>query len=335
MNYHTFIGIDVSKKWLDVAVMVQNQLVFHMQVDNSKQGIQSFFKHLKKEIQFQAQHTVFCMEYTGIYNAHILHYLHKKQMHICVESGLQIKQSSGLQRGKNDKVDAQRIAQYAYKNRDELRLWQPARPVIAQLKSLIGLRSRLVNALKQLSTPVQEVDGFVSKTSKKLVEKNCSHAIAALKKDIKRVESEIQALVKADPELDRIFTIVTSVKGVGAVVAAEVIVATNEFKDIREAKKFACYCGVAPFEHRSGSSIRGRTRVSKMGNKTIKTLMHLAALVATQYDEELHIYYKRKVEQGKNKMSVLNAVRNKLIHRIFACVKANRVYEKKAPLMLA
>ena len=107
-----------------------------------------------------------------------------------------------------------------------------------------------------------------------------------------------------------------------------VIIATGEFTRITDTKKFACYAGVAPFEHTSGSSIRGKTRVSKMANMAMKKLLHLAAISAIQYCEEIKTYYERKVLAGKNRMSVINAVRNKLITRIFMCVKQERIYQK-------
>jgi transposase len=121
---------------------------------------------------------------------------------------------------------------------------------------------------------------------------------------------------------------ITSVPGVGLVTATEVIVSTNEFKDIREAKKYACYSGIAPFGYSSGTSIKGKAKVSKMANKHVKKLLQLAAMAAANHDKELKTYFERKVAEGKNKMAVMNAVRNKLIHRIFACIRNNRKYEK-------
>ncbi len=326
MNFKQFIGIDVSKLWLDFAVFEQNNLVFHMRVENSLKGIQSFMKELKRLITFDFKLIVFCMEHTGIYNNHLLDYLYKKNANICVESAIQIKQSSGLQRGKNDKVDAIRIAQFAYKNRDELKLWEPKREVIQLLKHLTILRSRLVGVLKQLKTPIKESTEFVTNKINRASIELCKRAINSTEKDLEEVEKSIQLVIDSDPELHRLFKIVTSIKGIGSVTAAEIIITTNEFKDINSAKKFACYSGVAPFEHRSGSSIRGKTRVSKMGNKSVKTLLHMAALVAASFDDQLKHYYQRKVAEGKNKMSVLNAVRNKLIQRIFACVNQNRLF---------
>jgi transposase len=127
----------------------------------------------------------------------------------------------------------------------------------------------------------------------------------------------------------------SSVTGIGKITAANIIVATGEFERIKDVKKFACYSGIAPFEHSSGSSVRGKTRVSKMANMTIKRLLHLAAMTAIQHSEELKRFYYRKIEAGKNKMSALNAVRNKLISRVFACVNNKRIYQKNYQHALA
>ena len=124
----------------------------------------------------------------------------------------------------------------------------------------------------------------------------------------------------------------TSIPGVGPAAATEVILATDEFKNFAEPKKLACHAGVAPFEHSSGSSIRGRSRVNQHARKRLKFLFHLAAMSAIRVKGELQTYYQRKVAEGKNKMSILNAVRNKLIHRICAVVKRKQKYDIFYPL---
>ncbi|WP_139361756.1 transposase, partial [Spirosoma sp. 209] len=101
------------------------------------------------------------------------------------------------------------------------------------------------------------------------------------------------------------------------------------------AKQFACYAGVAPFPYQSGSSIRGKTRVSPMADKHMKTLLHLSAMTAIRAKGELRDYYQRKVGEGKNKMAVLNAVRNKLIGRAYAVVSKNQEYDKTYAYSLA
>ncbi|HWZ34546.1 MAG TPA: IS110 family transposase [Mucilaginibacter sp.] len=333
MNYHFFIGIDVSKSTLDFTLLTGKEKSFQLQTSNDLAGIRQFWKQLKEQSTFALEQAVFCMEHTGIYNQHVLGFLYSKKAAICLESAIHIKRSAGLQRGKNDQVDALRIAQYAYKNREMLRLWQPKRQVITQLKELATLRNRLLNAKKQLTVPVKETALFDKQLAKRTAGlfKATSEALTH---DIKRVETAIDQLVAADEQLKRLFHVVTSVDGIGKITATAMIICTNEFKDISEAAKFACYSGIAPFEHTSGSSIRGKSRVSHQANKPMKTLLHLAALVAICYNHDMNHFYQRKLAQNKNKMAIINAVRNKLVHRVFACVKQDRVYQKKYALAI-
>lgn len=327
MNYHFFIGIDVSKSTLDFTLLTGKEILFQMKSSNDLNGIRLFWKQLKQQAGFTLDRTVFCMEHTGIYNQHLLNFLYSKKAAVCLESAVHIKRSAGLQRGKNDQVDALRIAQYAYKNRETLRLWQPKRQVITQLKELAALRSRLLNAKKQLAVPVKETALFDKQLAKQTA-KLCKTTADAITDDLKKVEAAIDQLIDTDEHLKRLFDIVTSIEGIGKITATAMVICTNEFKDINDPAKFACYAGIAPFEHSSGSSIRGRSRVSHQANKPMKTLLHLAAMVAICYNKDMNAFYQRKVAQNKNKMSVINAVRNKLVHRVFACVNDNRIYQK-------
>lgn len=116
--------------------------------------------------------------------------------------------------------------------------------------------------------------------------------------------------------------------GIGAVVAMEILIVTNEFKSFSSPKKFACYCGVAPFEYSSGTSLKAKARVSRAVNRRMRTLLFMASISVTRMKGELKNFYDKKVSEGRPKMSVLNAVRNKLIHRIFACVRDGKMYTK-------
>ncbi len=280
------------------------------------------------------------MEHTGIYNYPLLDYLSGEQTFVWLESALHIKHSSGLQRGKNDKIDAERIAFYAYRNQDNVNLWQPARQVIKELKTLTALRNRLINAKKQLKSSLQEGKEFLDEDLQKKIERCCQQSLKALDQDLAKVDKQLDKSIASDEELNRLFNLVTSVEGIGAVTAREVLITTarrpgNEFKDFTEAKRYACYAGVVPFQHRSGTSSRGKDRVSHLANKTVKTLLHMSALSAINHCEELRDYYQRKVAEGKNKMSVINAVRNKLVLRIFAVVGNNQKYDKNYDYSLA
>lgn len=275
------------------------------------------------------------MEHTGIYNAHLLAYLHKLSFPIWLESSLQIKRAGGLQRGKTDAIDAQRIAEYAFRFRDQMRLWQPARPVLQKLAALSGLRQRLILVRRQLQQPLTEQQGFVDATLQKQLSKNCQASLKALDADLDVVDKQINDLIQQDNRLRELFGWITSLPGIGPATATEVIVATDEFKAISDPKKLACHAGVAPFEYRSGSSVRGKTRVNQHARLRLKSGFHLGAMSAIRMKGELREYYQRKVAEGKNKMLVLNAVRNKLIHRVCSVVHRQQNYDKNYTPVLA
>ncbi|MDO8996112.1 MAG: IS110 family transposase [Sediminibacterium sp.] len=335
MEFNFFIGTDVSKNELDFAIMQNKTFLFHKKVSNTPAAITTLLNELVKLPGFKLSMAVFCMEHTGIYSNHLLGVLFKKQCSVCLEAALHIRNSLGNIRGKSDKIDAIRIAEYAYKNREQLRLWQPKREVVIRLAQLSATRSRLIEAQKVLTTPIKESREFIPKG---LVKENttvCQSTLIAIKKDLTKVDKAIQGIIASDLELRRLFALITSVDGIGKATATQIIISTNEFKTINNPTKFACYAGVVPFSKESGL-FKGRARVSHLANKKMKTLLHLAALSAIRYNNDMEAYYGRKVTQeNKNKMSTLNAVRNKLIHRIFACVNNNRPYEKNYQRLVA
>jgi transposase len=335
MEFTYFIGTDVSKNELDFAVMQGKTLLFHKEIVNTQEDVLIFLKELVKLPGFELTKAVFCMEHTGIYNNHLLACLYKKKANIWLEAAIQIKNSSGKLRGKNDKVDSIRIADYAYTQREKVRLWSPKREVVQQLAHLSAARSRLIEAKKMLKTPLKELDSFSSKKIAGPGASICSHTLKAIDADLERADHKMDKLIADDPELRRLFNLVTSVSGVGKVTATQILITTNEFKDISNPKQYACYAGVAPFTDDSGK-IEKKARVSHMANKKVKTLLHMSALIAIQHNKDITLYYHRKVnEEKKNKMSVINAVRNKLILRIFACVNHNSPYQNNYQKLLA
>ncbi len=301
--------------------------MYHKEIANNQGEISQFIKELKKIVGFDLSNAIFCMEHTGIYNNPLLMYLYKKKGNIWLEAASQIKSSLGNIRGKSDKMDAIRIGEYAFKNKEDARLWKPKREEINKLANLTTLRSRLIIMKKMLTTPLKELKGFVENSSVTQSKKLCQRSLNSIEADIGKVEKNISEIIRKDQELSRLFGLITSVQGIGKETAVQMIITTNEFKNINDPKKFACYSGVVPFTKESGL-FKGKARVSHMANKKMKTLLHMAALVAIVYNNDLKAYYERKVEEGKNKMTVINTVRNKLIHRVFACVHQNRKYKK-------
>jgi transposase len=334
MDIRYYIGIDVSKATLDWAVFDGKAIVMQTQSSNSETAIRATLKIIKTLSHFSSQTCIVCLEHTGIYNALILSELTKSSFPVWLESSLQIKQAGGLQRGKSDKIDAQRIANYAFRFRDRIRLWQPARQLLQDLTHLSALRQRLLSVRTQLQQPINEQVKFVDAKRQKLIVKNCQASLKAINSDLANVEQQVAQLIQQDEQLKQLFALMTSIPGVGNATATEVIIATDEFKVIHEPKKLACHAGVAPFEYQSGTSVRGKARVNQHARKRLKSLFHLAAMSAIRSKGELQDYYQRKIATGKNKMLVLNAVRNKIIHRIFAVIRRGEKYDKNYTPML-
>jgi transposase len=325
-QYDHFFGVDVSKKTVDITHSHEGNLD-HRQFSNDADGMEQLLGWLHAS-GASLNSTLFCMEATGLYCLPLTQFLALNSIDIWIEHAAQIKKSTSLARGKNDKVDSMRIVQYAIKNIDRLRLWKPMTASLEKIKHLATLRERLVETKKKLEVPIREFEDMGDFSMAKFLAKSIKSSLAAIEKDLKNIETKIIDIVNDDENLKQLFRLVTSVVGIGFVTAINLLIHTNGFTIMKDTRKLACYCGVAPFEYSSGSSVRGRTRVHFMANKKLKCNLHMASLTAVKLDVDLKYYYERKVAEGKSKMSVLNAVKNKLLARVIAVVNKNQLYVK-------
>lgn len=326
--YSSYVGIDISKKTIDVSVLKKGQKNLHYhQFNNEPDGYKDMEKWLNKQSGFNYSMSLFCMEHTGIYTRQLQKYLLDQGTHVWLESSLQIKKSLGLSRGKNDKIDSKRIAEYACRFADKANLECVYAKNMQKLKDLLSSRDRLNKALQSIRVSVKELTKIDAEQGKSLKLLNLP-AINGIKQSIKEVEQSMEDLIMSDDRLKDIFLLSTSIPGVGAILTMKLLVYTHAFTKFETTRQLACYCGVAPFEHRSGTSIRGKTGVSKFANMDMKCTLHLAAISSIQHNPELKKYYERKVKEGKSKMSTINAVRNKLLNRIVAVVKRGTPYVK-------
>ncbi len=327
-NYKYFLGIDIAKSKLDICVLNQKQVVLETCIENTSKALNTFKKQLQK-IGILPDNTLLCCEQTGIYASNLTEWSAQYDYKLWVEKALQIKKSIGIQRGKNDKIDARRIAKYAFRYQDEAIIFERPRKVIKELKHLLATRQRLLKTKKQLEVPLKELKTSVDKAMYKNIA-NCSKdCLKAIEKSLKKTDDQIQQIIKQDEKVANSVKLATSVHGVGVTTAISIIAHTNEFKHIKSGKQLACYVGVVPFTYQSGSSIQGKSRVSHLANKSLKTLLHMCAISAKTHAKEFCDYYERKLAEGKHKMSVINAIRNKIVQRIYACIANQRMYEEK------
>ena len=317
------IGIDVSKKTLDI-----HDHVHHLatQVSNTVAGFKDLLKWAKTSNQ-DLSVVLLCFEHTGLYSLPLAVYLNEQHHQYAIVPGLEVKRSLGLTRGKSDKADAQAIARYAYLRREEIRVYELPSRQLLELKSLLSLREKMVSQKAGYLASKKEMKSFlkIAKFSTVLFEAQ-EQIIKELNKQILRVEKQILDLIENDELLKKTFDLATSVKGVGLVVGATMMAYTNCFTAFEDWRKFACYCGIVPFDHQSGTSIKGRKKVNHLANKRMKALLSNAACTSIQFNPEMKLYYNRRIKEGKNKMSTQNIIRNKIVARVFAAVHRGTPY---------
>ncbi len=310
--YKEFIGIDVSKLTFDVCIYGSTA---HRKFTNDQSGFQLFFQWIRKLSTPESMDSVLiCFEHTGMYSLTLALYLEESKCVFAMISPLEIKRSLGIVRGKNDIVDARRIAEYAYEKREKITPTKLPSKAILQLHPLLTLRDRLARTRAGYVATRTEQKRFLAKQDLPDLFDVYNDLIASLTKQIKQLEKAIKDIIRKDDDIRNTFQLITAIKGVGFL---------TKFENWR---KFACYAGVAPFDHTSGTSIRGKTQVSNLANKQMKKMLHLAALSASHTDIEMITYYTRRVNDGKSKMCALNIIRNKLLARVFAVAKRGTAY---------
>lgn len=323
MKFSYVIGIDVSKSFIDCCIYPSEEF---NTFENSIDGYRKLIAWAKKKTKLSLPELFFCFEHTGMYSSMLAKYLTSKQVLYSIIPGLEIKRSMGITRGKDDKVDAKHIALYAYRRKDELVAYDLPDETIQKLKQLLSLREKLVKQRAGYQATMKDQKQFMKKSDNPLLFSIPASLIRELNKKIRKIEDQLDLIIDSNQDLDKLYGLITSVPGVGKQTALHLIAVTNGFLLFNSARKLASYAGIAPFPYQSGSSIKGRTKVSPLANKKIKTLLTSCAISAIQYDPQMKSYYKRKTENGKPKMTVINAVRNKVIHRIYAVVNRGTPY---------
>jgi transposase len=324
-----YAGVDLSKLKFDAVLLGTKQGQQHRVFNNTKPGIRKFINWLEGYEEFNFQRTLICMEHTGLYSRELVKALVQIKAFVWLESSLQIKKSLGFLRGKNDKIDSYRIAYYAEKYSDKVRLVTENNELFIKLQDMLAARERLMKTKGQLQRPLKELKRIDAATFQNLNSIN-RPVIKQLEKSLVHIKKEILAIINSDDQIKRLYMLVTSVKGVGMVLGVQLMVYTHGFSRMKSGRQLACYAGVAPFEHTSGTSIKGRTHTSNFANMTLKSTLHLAAISSIQHNPDLKKYFERRVAEGKNKMCVINAVRAKILYRVLAVVKRGTPYQNVA-----
>jgi len=316
MKVQHIIGADLSKKTIDLVCHLSND---HICIENSVQGFKQMLKWVRQQ-KIDCSQTMVVMEHTGLYSFCFESFLHCQGICFTKVNALASKRSLGMIRGKSDKLDAERIAIYGNEKKDRLRADKPLDEGLKRLQMLYATRLRIVKQRTALTCAVREYK-HVGILQKDLIIQAQIKMIKVCDTQIKHLAKEIKVVIEQHQTVKQNFSLLQSVKGVGEVLACAMILKTHNFQLFENARKFACFCGIAPFEYTSGTSIKRKARVSQLADKRMKSLLDLSAKSAIQYDKELREYYLKRTQNGKSKMSTINVVRNKILYRMFAVIK--------------
>lgn len=320
-KWNVILGADVSKLTLDIS---SYELEVHIKIDNCSQGFKVFQKWCKTH-KINLKDTLIVMEYTGGYEYKFIQFCEAFSIAYYRVPGLEIKNSMGMTRGKSDETDSFRISRYGEQRIKDIEPAKPLNKIILTLKQLLSFRKRLVRENAGYQSTLSErrcmyeikTTDTITRTVKAKIKSNMAY--------IKQIEKDITAIIKTDEDMLLNYRIITSIKGIGKINAWMTIAYTENFTSFPDARTYAVYVGVLPFGHKSGTSLKGRPKVSNLANKELKQELNQAAKTAIAHDPELRAYAERKF---KNKCYplVLNNVKFKLILRMFSLVKRHELY---------
>lgn len=316
-----FIGCDVSKNTLDFAIYERGKdfrQFEHISVPNSTDGFRAMRKWLSS-FGIKVRDAVIAMEYTGVYSNELSEWCFKKGITFVMLHPLDVKNAGARGRNKTDKIDSQYIADYVYTMREKLTPSLPEAPIIKKLRELRNERQLAVRARTSYLCQMKTV------TDK--------HIIARMEKianvfnqQIKSIEAAILALIRSEDSLNRNCNLLLSIPGVGLINAITTIIATGNFTRFQTARQYAKFSCISPLRKQSGTSVNAGDHVSRAGHNEIKSVLTEGARSAITHDAQLRAYYQRKRAEGKTHGCVMNAVKFKLICRMFAVIRRKNEY---------
>jgi len=331
-----FVGIDFSKEKIDVAIIFAEGLTeTSMRLFNEFKNSVSGYKQLVKWVEESSNETepslwLFCGENTGDYSKPLCNFLYGRGFDMWLENAKSIKDASGIRRLKSDRTDANMIAEYAMRNNDKAIVYEPLSESLSQLRELFLYRQMVVRHRCSFQVRRGEKRLNMEKSPvKTMISQSGRHIVTELNKEIEKIDKHIAELIDSDDELAQVFTIVTSIPGIGTQNAVCLMVYTDNFRRFNfDSRKIACYYGIAPFGRDSGTSVHTDPHVHYMANRQIKAMLSQAALSAARFNPVIASYYSRLIERGKKRQIVLNNVKNKLVHIVTAMVRNKQLFDK-------
>lgn len=326
-----YVGIDISKEKCNLCFRSGLEIVREEECSNDVKAIKKAFKVALKVLGASVDEVLVCAEYTGRYIYPLTVASQELDIFLWLDDPTRIKNSMGLTRGKNDVIDAARIAEYAFRYSDKAVRYSIPDAALVSMKNLLSDREFLLIDKKRYQAQLSDQKRYMDPIDFKHKSTRWKKVIRSIEEQIASIDAEIDALIAANPVLARQKELLVSIDGIGNRIAINMIAITGGFTRFQNARQFCSFAGLTPYRYDSGTSVRSKAKISKRSNQTMKALLHLSAVnVATRMKEgEYRDYYERKLKEGKHVMCIMNVLRAKLVHRMFSVIKRDTEYTKE------
>jgi transposase len=319
-----YIGIDIASATFTSAVGSfgdQWQIVVRpAQFANVYDSFAQYLHWLQAH-EVQPNNSVICMEATGVYNEVLAHFLVANRYRVAIEPPLKVKRAFKPAGHKSDPVDSCQISEYAYRYWDELSIWAPRQELLEQIKTLLTTREQFVTEKAGHHHAWLALKRKAVRTP--LAERAHEKAMSELKAHIQSLEDEIERLIDQDPDFHNTVTLLTSIPGVGLLLAAHMLLTIQSAPQPLSPKRLAAFIGICPYEESSGSSLRATPTSRHYGPPALRRLLFLAAMSVRTHHVHFRTYFLRKQQEGKPKQLILNNIANKLLKIMVAVVRSN------------
>lgn len=311
------LGIDISKAKFDVALSADNRTFEQAEFSNNHSGYKTLRKWLKSH---KVKDLHICLEATGRYGDEVAQFLHEQGHEVSMVNPARIHAygQSKLRRNKNDRLDALLIADFCYSQQPDL--WTPPSENRRELQELTREISTLKDDRTRKNNKLQS--GLVSKT----VIRSLKRQIRSINKEIADLEEQIGQIIATAPTLMEDLDLLTSIPGIGNTTAYVVLAEVN-VSSFQQASQLAAYAGLIPKEHSSGSSVRKKATLSKLGNKHLRSAFFMPSLSAARFNPIVAALVERLTARGKSEMCILGAVMRKLLHLAFGVLKTRKPFD--------
>ena len=326
-----YVGIDISKEKCNLCYRSGLDIVREEECSNEVKVLKKAFKSALKELDAAMDEVLICAEYTGRYIYPLTIVCQELDLFLWLDDPTRIKNSMGLTRGKNDAIDATRIAEYAFRYSDKAVRYAIQDATLVSMKNLLSDREFLLTDKKRYQAQLSDQKRYMAPGDFKQKNSRWKKVIKSINEQIAAIDAEIEALIAADPVLTRQKELLVSIDGVGDHIAINMIAITGGFTRFQNARQFCSFAGLTPYKYDSGTSVRSKAKISKRSNQTMKALLHMSAVnvVYKMRGGEYKEYFERKTKEGKHVMCVLNVIRAKLVHRMFSVIRRETEYTKQ------